>query len=210
MNDRYVPKKFQGVKKSFMEKLEGSVGDRVFATFCAFPNKVSFNGKDEKEEVILVIRRDLASLLPQIGFVIAFLLAPLAVIATLSALGVEGTAAIQFGLGGSLIFVLIGIAAAFDTFLKWFYSINIITDERIVDVDFSNVLYHRFSEAQLEQVQDVTHKVSGILGSIFDYGSVYIQTAGTNRELEFVNVPRPRDIQDVLLDLLEMKQKGDI
>lgn len=87
---------------------------------------------------------------------------------------------------------------------------SIITDQRIVDVDFSNVLFHRFSEAQLEQIEDVTHTVAGIWGSIFDYGTVYIQTAGSKPEFEFINIPRPRDVQDTLLDLLEMKQKGQI
>ena len=69
---------------------------------------------------------------------------------------------------------------------------------------------HSMSEAQLEKIEDVTHKQLGILGSFFDVGSVYIQTAGTAQNIEFTNVPRPRDIQDILIDMLESKQKGEI
>jgi hypothetical protein len=88
--------------------------------------------------------------------------------------------------------------------------VNIITSDRIVDVDFSNILFHRFSEAQLENIEDVTHSPVGVFSSIFDYGDVYIQTAGENPEFEFKGVPRPRDIQDTLFDLMEMKQNGKI
>ena len=69
---------------------------------------------------------------------------------------------------------------------------------------------HSMAEAQLERIEDVTHKQLGVIGSVFDVGSVYIQTAGAQNEIEFSNVPRPRDIQDILFDLLELKQKGEI
>jgi hypothetical protein len=49
-----------------------------------------------------------------------------------------------------------------------------------------------------------------VFSSIFDYGDVYIQTAGEKPEFEFKGVPRPRDIQDTLFDLMEMKQSGKI
>ena len=95
-------------------------------------------------------------------------------------------------------------------FFKWFYSVNIITTQRIIDVDFINAFQHRFSEAQLEKIEDISHEHVGFLGSLFDVGTVYIQTAASNAEFEFQNIPRPRDIQDTLNDLLEMKQEGEI
>jgi hypothetical protein len=52
--------------------------------------------------------------------------------------------------------------------------------------------------------------VTGLLGSIFDFGSVYIQTAAAQPEFVFEFVPRPREVQDTLLDLLELKQEGTI
>jgi len=93
---------------------------------------------------------------------------------------------------------------------KWYFTVNIITDQRVIDVDFDNVLYHKFSEATLEKIEDVSHAPAGLLSSIFDYGDVFLQTAGTEPEFKFKGVPRPRDVQDTLLDLIEMADKGQI
>ena len=60
------------------------------------------------------------------------------------------------------------------------------------------------------RIEDVSHTTIGIIGSIFDIGTVYIQTAGAKAEIEFQNIPRPRDVQDILYDLLELKQEGEI
>lgn len=204
-----IPERFLKPGLSFIGKIQNDTDKSGFSSFCSFPQKVDFQGKDSGECVVLIVRRDPASLILNILGVIFLLLFPL-FFSVLGAIGVEGTSLASLGAGGSIFFILLAITIAFDTFVKWFFSVSIITDQRIVDVDFSNVLFHRFSEAQLEQIEDVTHTVAGIWGSIFDYGTVYIQTAGSKPEFEFINIPRPRDVQDTLLDLLEMKQKGQI
>jgi hypothetical protein len=45
------------------------------------------------------------------------------------------------------------------------------------------------------------------LASIFDYGNLYVQTAGAKNEFDFCNIPRPRDVQDTILDLRELRRK---
>lgn len=205
-----VPERFAKTGKSFVNTIKSDAYANSMRSFAAFPKNISFNGKDEKEEIILLVRKSPASFITQYLTILGFLVAPFVFFSLLNLLGLSGREVTSIGAGATLMFILLAAGIAVDTFLKWFYSVNIITDERIVDVDFSNVLYHRFSETQLEQIQDVTHTVNGLLGSLFDYGSVYVQTAGSKPEFEFINVPRPRDIQDVLLDLLEMKQKGEL
>jgi membrane protein YdbS with pleckstrin-like domain len=66
------------------------------------------------------------------------------------------------------------------------------------------------SEIQLDKIQDVTDKQIGAMGSFFDIGSVFVQTAGSNQDVEFQNIPRPRDVHDILSDLLEMQEKGEL
>lgn len=203
-----IPKKYSKAKMSFIDRISGDVSSSGSRVFCAFPPGVSFNGQDEGEDIVLMFRQHPASLLSK--FLITFLLLLMALFspAFLKALGFEAGAGLSLGL--SLIFFLISVTYATDSYLKWFFSVNIVTSDRIVDVDFSNILFHRFSEAQLENIEDITHSPVGILSSIFDYGDVYIQTAGQNPEFEFKGVPRPRDIQDTLFDLMEMKQENKI
>ena len=66
-----------------------------------------------------------------------------------------------------------------------------MTNKRVVDIDWVNLLYRQVSEAQLEKIQDVTYKMSGILDSFFNFGSVFIQTAGPDPNFEFESVPNP-------------------
>lgn len=207
---REIPKKYSKSGKSSFAKIENDTAKPSYSSFGAFPQGVSFHGKDQSEDVILLVRRDLATFIPQYLLVFFFLMMPIIFFAFLGAMDLGGAATTALGIGGSIFFILIAVTIAFDTFIKWYYSVGIITNERLVDVDFTNVLYHRFSETQLENVEDVTHAVAGTLGSLFDFGTVYVQTAGTRTEFEFDLVPRPRDVQDLILDLLEMKQKGEI
>ncbi len=205
-----IPKRFAKSGKSFIKKIAEDINKSNFSSLSAFPSGVNFQGKEDKEEVILLLRQHPAALSLKYLMILGFLIAPVLFFILLSAMGIKSGSMVTIGAGGSLIFILIAISIAIDTFVKWYFTVSIITDQRIVDVDFVNVLFHKFSETQLEQIQDVTHTVGGFMGSAFDYGTVFIQTASTKPEFEFENIPRPRDVQDVILDLLEMKQKGQI
>jgi hypothetical protein len=91
-------------------------------------------------------------------------------------------------------------------FLLWvFYYLNmqIVTDRRVVDVDQVGLFSHVVSELHIENIEDVTSETNGILGNIFNYGMVYIQTAGSKERFEFNNVPNPSAINKLVLDLYE-------
>lgn len=87
-------------------------------------------------------------------------------------------------------------------FLSWFFNVGIITSERIIDVDFHNVIYKEVTATKLDKVEDVTSKTGGYFQSFFDYGNVFIQTAGTEANIEFMNVPKPSDVSRVIHDLI--------
>jgi uncharacterized membrane protein YdbT with pleckstrin-like domain len=201
-----VPKKFAKLKKSFIDRISGDVNST--ASFCAFPAGVSFNGQDSGEQIILMVRRHPAVYIPHALLFLLLLISPAFLFPIYNQ--ILGPANLGLWLGSSLVIILFAITLAVDSYLKWYYTVNIITDERIIDVDFNNILYHKFAEAQLEKIEDVSHKPVGIFSSIFDYGNVYIQTAGAKPEFVFDSVPRARDVQDTLLDLLELKQEGKI
>lgn len=197
-------------KKSFVNRLADSVGKSSVSTFSAFPKKVSFNGQDKNESIILIVRQHPIVYILRYFLVVLMIIFAFVVSGLFGSLGLEGAQKAALSLGSFVFFILAAIVIAYDTFIRWFYSVNIITDQRIVDVDFLNILHHNFSEAQLERIEDVSHSVSGIFGSMFDYGTVKVQTAGAKNEFEFNNVPRPRDVQDTLFDLLELKQHDEL
>lgn len=91
-------------------------------------------------------------------------------------------------------------------FLVWlFYYLNmqIITDRRIVDIDQVGLFSHTISELHIENIEDVTSQTNGVFGTLFSYGMVYVQTAGTHERFEFDNVPNPGAVERMILDIYE-------
>jgi len=82
----------------------------------------------------------------------------------------------------------------------------IITNKRVIDIDFDNLLNKKFSEANLSMIQDVTSEVKGVAQTMFNYGNVLIQTAAEIPEITFELVPNPEKIIKVLEVL---REKGE-
>jgi len=89
--------------------------------------------------------------------------------------------------------------------LNWYFNAGIVTNKKIIDIDFYSVIYKEITIAQLGKIEDITVKSGGFFGSYFDYGSVFIQTAGSAVNVEFINVPHPSDVAQVINKLLGKK-----
>jgi len=114
----------------------------------------------------------------------------------------------RFRLVVGMMWYLFVFAFILEQFFTWYFNVDIITDERIVDIDFISLIHKRVSDAEIENIEDVTYKVGGIFGTMFDFGTVYVQTAAERPEFEFEDVPRPALVVKVLQKLrLEEKQE---
>lgn len=101
------------------------------------------------------------------------------------------------------IYTLFLILVLFLIWLFYYLNVQIITDRRIVDIDQVGLFFHEVSELHIENIEDVTSDVSGILGTIFNYGDVFVQTAGTIERFEFSDVPNPGAVNKLILDIYE-------
>lgn len=201
-NPNLIPKKFRNLGKTFTENLT----NKQNSYFIPFPKDLSFYGKEKDEEVILVVRSHWIKYLP---FVVAsFLILFIPFIFAL--LDTTFSENILLFLAFFIPCLTLSLSVIVYAFVRWFYNVNIITDKRIIDLDFTSVASHSLSEARLERIEDITHKQLGLVGSLFDVGTVYFQTAGATPEIEFDTIGSPRVIQDILYDLLDSKKKGDI
>ena len=92
-------------------------------------------------------------------------------------------------------------AFTFEKFLSWYFNVNIITDQRVIDIDFNNLLDKKFSEAELSAIQDVTSRVIGVGATLFNYGDILIQTAAELNQIIFGKIPNPEKVIKVLKEL---------
>jgi hypothetical protein len=112
----------------------------------------------------------------------------------------------------SLSTAVYGLVALFTLFIIWvlyYLNVHIVSDERIVDIDQIGLLRHVISELNIETIEDVTSDTTGVLGNLFDFGTVFIQTAGTTERFQFENVPNPTKIAGLILDLYERQTSSN-
>ncbi|OGY08132.1 MAG: hypothetical protein A2782_03920 [Candidatus Blackburnbacteria bacterium RIFCSPHIGHO2_01_FULL_43_15b] len=179
-------------------------GGNPLSAFFYLPKKAKFENQDDDEQVILLLRRHPITNLPWILLVISLALAPtlLNFFPELSIL--PG----RFQLVTVVLWYLFTTAVFIQGALTWFFNVNIITNRRIVDVDFYTLIYREISDARLDNIQEITYKVGGLLGTFFHFGNVEIQTAGALPNFNFENVPNPAQVTNILQDL--QRNKGNI
>ena len=95
---------------------------------------------------------------------------------------------------------------AFENFLVWFFNVNIITDERIVDIDFHNFVYKEVTDAELDNIEDVTYTMGGPIRTMFNYGNVFVQTAGEAQNIEMLGIPKPDRVAKILQELRQEEE----
>jgi hypothetical protein len=107
------------------------------------------------------------------------------------------------------IYIMGLVLSAFTLWVIYYLNYQIITNERVVDITQNNLLHHTTSELNLARLQDVTAEIHGILGTFFNFGNVYIQTAGEVERFEFENIPNPNAVAKLVLDLYEKLPRHD-
>jgi hypothetical protein len=102
------------------------------------------------------------------------------------------------------IYTLFLSLSLFLIFVFYYLNIGIITNIRLVDVDQRGLFSHIVTELHIDKIEDVTSEVEGVFGTIFNYGSVVVETAGaTAGDFIFDHVPNPAAVVKMVLDLYE-------
>ena len=175
------------------------------SSFLMWPNGVNFETRESEEKIILFLRKHLVTNIPWIITTIIMLLTPIFILNTT----VLDSTPSNFRFIFILIWYLITTAYFLESFLTWFLNVYIVTDERIIDIDFYNLIYKEVSDANIDKIQDVTYKMGGVVRTLFNYGDVLIQTASEVPNFDFLAVPHPDKIVKVLQDLrIEEQQEA--
>jgi hypothetical protein len=172
---------------------EGASGGPISA-FNYNPKNINFINKDPQERVVLFLRRHPITNLPWICIAFVIIILP----SFLTAMPFFEILPPRMGILAIFIWYLFSIAYIFEKFLDWFFSVNIVTDERIFDVDFFNLAYRKMTDANIDQIQDVTVQIGGGVRTMFNFGDVLIQTAAEVPEIEFQAIPQPDKVAKIL------------
>src|SRR3989344_8208568 len=160
------------------------------SAFMFLPDNIKFESQEPDETIVLLLRKHWITNLSWILTTVLLILIPV----TIFPLIVINNLIPQLGSSHisliSLIWYLLTGSYAWVSFLIWYFTISIVTTERILDIDFVNILHKKLAETRLSKVEDVTQRTGGFLEAFFDYGNVYVQTAGTQPVFLFESAPR--------------------
>ncbi len=166
-------------------------------SFFLHPRDVDFEMREENEKVLLLLRKHPVTNAKWIIISLFLICIPTLV----AQLGVLNFLPINFQLILSLAWYLIVISYAFENLLTWFFNVFLITNERVVDIDFSNLIYKEVSSTNFDKIQDVTYKTGGVIRSVFGYGDLLIQTAAEIEDIDILGIPRPDKVAKMLEEL---------
>lgn len=174
---------------------------RVFHSFCYRPN-TRFEEQQDGEKVILVLRSHPITQIPWMLTALVLAIIPLAVNVAIAAnIGVFQVLFLNvFWYGVVFSYVLLKI-------IDWTFNVGIVTDRRILDVDYNIIISREVTATTMEDIVDATSSSIGFLPSIFNYGHVTAQTAGTHQGIEFHSVPYPSEVVTIINKLMESRPK---
>jgi membrane protein YdbS with pleckstrin-like domain len=207
--DLYVAsprKRIEAESLKIISSVQEKPNNNPLSSFIAMPSKINFETQGEDEQIILLLRQHWIINVSWILIAILMIASPL----VLRIVPLISFLPPNFQLIALVMWYLVTMAFVFEKYLSWFFNVYIITDERIIDVDFLSLTYREISEAQIEKIQDITYKTGGLIKDTFDFGDVYIQTAGEVPRIEFIAVPKPDKVVKILNQLLAQEEQEKI
>lgn len=160
-------------------------------------SKLDFEGQRPDEEVAFVFRRHILAM--RKGFyllLIPFAISSLPVFIWQDNLELLWSPVIGLGIGFLLFFY---------HWMMWFYTVYIVTNQRIRQVTQRGFFGKDVVELRLSKIQNISYNIPGFTGEIFGFGTVVIQTFVGDLVIRYAEHPEEtyNKLQDVLNDVVE-------
>ena len=186
----------------------------IWRSVTACPADVKFETQHDEEEVLLLMRRHPVTNLWWVALTAMLIGVPL----FWGEFPLISGVSVMVQLSLALLWYL-GLAFfALQNFLLWFYNVYIVTDERIIDVDFFGLLYKNINATQIRKVEDVNYSQIGMMSSMFNYGTVVVETSAEQKTADlsdeasaftFDAVSNPDRVVKVISELMEQEEKEE-
>ena len=96
------------------------------------------------------------------------------------------------------LWILMGWVLYFKFWTLYWLDIWVVTNRRLIDIDYKRLFDRDIAILQLDRIQDVTVRITGVLGHLLKFGSVAVQTAGQQREFVIDQIAHPEKLRDAI------------
>lgn len=156
-----------------------------------------FEGQHEGEELLLVFRRHIIAM--RKGFY--GLLIPFAVSAIPPLIWQTNLELFLLPIAG----LIIGLIIFAYHFIMWYFTVYIVTTERIRQVTQIGLFGKDVVELRLAKIQNISYNIPGFSGEVFKFGTIVIQTFVGDLVIHMVE--HPNDIYNKLQDAVHKATK---
>lgn len=135
-------------------------------------SQLQFAGQHADEKLLFAFRRHIIAMRKGFyGFLIIFALTCL-IMAGLILAGNSDNAVLLWPLGG----FLLGGLFLFYQWISWYFSVFIVTDQRIRQSTQNGLFGRSVIDLNLDNVQNISYNIPGFTGEIFGFGTIVLQT----------------------------------
>ncbi len=154
-------------------------------------SELSFDGQREDERVAFIFRRHISTARRGLFFLIVMI-----------ALGIVPM--LLWKDDGRMFWVflgcvIVGLLGFGYSYLLWYFSIFIVTNERIRQITQKSLFRKTITDLWLDKIQSISFSVPSIVAGIFGYGTILVQTAVG--DLIISGVPKPEKVHNKLQDI---------
>lgn len=87
------------------------------------------------------------------------------------------------------------------SFIIWYFSIYIITNQRIRTIKQNNLFTKEVFDIEYSKIQHVAYKIPNIVGYFMNYGTIIVQTDSGDLVMRYI--PEPDKIYNLLQNLIK-------
>ena len=195
-----VPKPSEGnIHKKTYSPNYSRIG--LFSSFNLYPKEISFKDQEEDEEIVLFLRRDFITNISWLFIAFVIITAPTILFFYRSYFPIPPLP-VAFNIFAFLFYFTVVGVYIYINFISWYFNVSLITRVRIIDIEFTDLIYHNMAVTKLNLIEDLTYTQAGTLRSFFDYGDIFIQTAGSKERFSFMAVPQPEHVLNIIENLM--------
>lgn len=164
--------------------------------------QLDFDGQQPGEEVLFVFRRHIIAM--RKGFYL--LLIPLAITAIPPLIWQSNLQLFLLPIGG----LVLGIILFFYHFVLWYFTVYIVTNQRIRQVTQKGLFGKDIVELRLSKIQNISYNIPGFTGEVLGFGTIVIQTFVGDLVIRHVEHPDKtyNKLQDAVSHVVA-EQQGD-
>lgn len=161
--------------------------------------QLDFEGQRPGEEVLFIFRRHIIAM--RKGF---YLLAiPVVITAIPPLIWQNNLELFLLPVGG----LILGLILFFYHFMMWYFTIYLVTNQRIRQVTQKGIFGKDVVELRLSKIQNISYNIPGFTGEMLGFGTIVIQTFVGDLVIRYVEHPEKtyNKLQDAVATAIELQ-----